>query len=467
MKKLLVFWPIVGMLMSSQAFAVKEGGGGQIIDVNSTPQLADFVTKAVCRYEDGTQVIDENPIFKTQFMDTIQNLNWYLSASVLHEARRLRFCFTGPLAFVPAVDPDNPAVYPQEPKLKQIAYRSGDMVYVDQDAFKVLPDFTRSAVLLHETMHSYFPMWLESRQIKLRTFVKLLGQVVTGNVQDPNQLSQSIIDNEVDFPENTIALDGSRATIEFLLAGEDERAQLLMTYKEIDSIIDFSQFTFLSGVDQRFFYVNPPEVVVETTVVKLLLKSDLAGFRSIILDPRLARVHPANLALGIFDQLSPDKKSILSTKEIIEKIYDILFEGLQNPELDYAKDGQTEVDMKTAQELGADLEGRSILGINDPKSLPSSYRELASYIIYQIKQKRWDLVQSIIGDGSALTDLLKLTGLMNSATQFNFNFKVEQYMATRHLQRIAGQIQTEFHDYVRKNLTDDEYSQLQTLYPNI
>ena len=78
----------VGTPLPARAQSAGTRGGGQIVDVDSTPSLADLVTKSVCRYHSGAEVMAMAPDFEGRFLRATGRLNWYLAASLANEARR-------------------------------------------------------------------------------------------------------------------------------------------------------------------------------------------------------------------------------------------------------------------------------------------------------------------------------------------------------------------------------------------
>lgn len=239
-------------------------GGGHVIDVDSTPYLMDLVTRAVCDWNQGREVINSIPSLKIA-LDQIGKLNWYLARDLEREIAYLNFCMAGPLWKVPAIEDDSLIRPGASEKTRQAAYRLNSEVYVDADILHGMDAANQAMLIIHEVMHTYIPMNTPDRAMKLRSMVKTLDQVRRGQIVTRQKLKYAMEMNNMAFPHDVDVLDVVKGKIMFLTASLAEQVRTFRSHPNPKSLFILTpwQLEALTKADQQ--------LVVETSVEDIIM----------------------------------------------------------------------------------------------------------------------------------------------------------------------------------------------------
>jgi hypothetical protein len=468
-----VICAISGLSYMGQAHASGSGvrGGGQIVDVDTNPQLADLVTKAVCdEWVTGEDLVKAHPAFESEIIAPLQVLDWYFADAILNEARNLRFCMTGPLYTIAPVDWGVPVLPPDQSQVRQIAYRINDEVYMDEALFDApnMSERTRAYVLLHEAMHSFFPMDVVGRQLKLRTMVKDISKVESGEIKTRRAIHDEMTNNDVDFPLTVTLLDPSRAQIEFLLEPTDLQGQDLVGLKEIDSILDLPNTTIdeLASWDSYYIRSTGTGQIVAQAYLSRMISNDISEFKALLTDPRFARLSPAAILFAYQDQLSDDKKALILSPGGISQVYQAWYGELMNPTLIKTSEGRAALDAGAAAMLG-DTSGAAtpVLDMPLPGGLPTCFDALIDLLDELTRKGEMDQVQALAGAGSPFSDLINLTAIQVQLVTFDYDFAIEKRMDSRRVALYAEELKKRILKEVTADLTADQLKQFLAVVP--
>jgi hypothetical protein len=445
----------------------KEGGGGQIVDIDSTPYLLDMVTKAVCDPKSGEQVIAEHPDFENRIIKALRKVDWYFANDLLAEAKSLSYCFTGPLYKERPVDWGSPVRPPKQKGVKQAGYRLDGVIYIDDTIFsdKNTPEFTRTDLILHETMHSYFPMDLFNRQFFLRSMDAKIGEVISGKIRTTKEFHYDMSSFGVDFPLTVEHLEPYHSVIDFLLSTPSAQEKTLADISEIDSILDLpvSIVGQLTWQNQSFLASNPPRFQLEQALVSLMTDASTNEFAEILRDPRFVRLHPLTLALSNMYSLSPEKQKMILSGNLRNQIYDDLFASIENATLSKQTDGRTVLDAKASQALGSYQGATPVLGLPMPLGLPPDFRALANLLVTYAKNQNWDYVISFAGAGSPFDKVMSLQKISDEVSKAQFTYLLETKKANDRVALISQTLIQEMSEYLENALNHDDFVKLSNI----
>lgn len=223
--KLFSIFFIVSLCLSCPSGRAVEGGagtrgGGFVVDIDSTPYLMDLVSRAVCEWTQGEELLDTLPQLRV-VLNKINELDPPISKTIEAEIRSLGFCFTGPLLLQASAQEEAQSfaysvglinILPEEVSQRQVTrqagYRLDDKVYLDEKIFQSMNEANKAMLIIHETLHSFISMEVTDRAMKLRSMVKTLDKVRTGLITKRDKVIFAVKMNEFDFSK-TIVGNGS------------------------------------------------------------------------------------------------------------------------------------------------------------------------------------------------------------------------------------------------------------------
>lgn len=182
---------LIVVLASASARAADSSGtrgGGQSIDIDGKPSLKDLVERTVCRWTTGAKVRDSLPGFK-QILAKLSEVHWHYRNVVASAASEVKVCFTdGSLSRINPKDQDGITI--GELGGDQVAIRWDDTVYIDKKIFDRMDAKNKGFLFFHEIMHSFVPLTVKQRNIKLRSFVKATEEFLDGRLPQAEFLEQ-------------------------------------------------------------------------------------------------------------------------------------------------------------------------------------------------------------------------------------------------------------------------------------
>lgn len=167
------------------------GNGGETVDLNNRPVLRDLVTHSVCNWDTVAGIGAKNLWFPA-LVGELKAGNQAFGEAFDFHTRTLSVCLTkGPFKKLPASEMNGITIYPlgtddAGDATRQVAVRFNDEIYIDSDIYQQMDDRNESALLFHETMHSYLPPNTVERQRKLMTFVNAIVAEAGANPKTPN-----------------------------------------------------------------------------------------------------------------------------------------------------------------------------------------------------------------------------------------------------------------------------------------
>lgn len=331
---------IVGVTLSLTAFAsaaVGSGvrGGGHTIDVDSTPYLMDLVSKAVCEWKTGKEIMAELPTLR-ETLKKLEALDWYFASDFESEIEHLNFCMTGPLYKVPAYEAYSVTRHPEGERTRQTGYRWYENVYIDTDIYSRMNEVNRSMLIAHETMHSYLSMYTLDRSLKLRSMVKTFDRVRQEEVVTREKLHYDMKMNEIMFPLAVDVLDGKKEAVLFLKGSMAYKKASIMKLAAPEDLINLtdSQLRALAPWDANNFYskfkrASILEEALSTTMQRLSPK-ELGVFLQVKV---MKTMNLVKIALNDFYTFSSAQKAVILSSPQFNKMLDSGFDGILNTKL--------------------------------------------------------------------------------------------------------------------------------------
>ncbi len=182
-------------------------------------------------------MIGENPQVKV-ILQKIANVDWYFANVMEREIKKLDWCITGKLIKVNTEDRDSIST-PVTQNAEQVAIRmlESTEVYLDDSLFSTLSDNSKAFLILHETLHSLLNIDETLRNKKLRSTVKTLNRITTGEIKTRKDFYFQIQKNGIKYPALTGAVDPIKNYILFVFGDDSTRAEVLAKAGNINSLV--------------------------------------------------------------------------------------------------------------------------------------------------------------------------------------------------------------------------------------
>jgi hypothetical protein len=316
LKKQLAVLATVAIMAVPSAFASGGRGGGNVIDVDSTPYLMDLVSRAVCDWKKGSEFVTELPELQNT-LTKLARLDWYFAHDLEQEIGALSFCMTGELYTVNPYDRESLVRRPVGERVRQVAYRLNENAYIDTEIFERMNAENRAMLIIHETMHSYLDMNTFERGLKIRSMVKVIDQVRRGQIVTRAKLHFAMEKNEILFPTSVEALEGKKDVLTFLKSPINDQIALIKKTLKPETLADITpeQIELLAPWDRK--------LLKRGGNIRLLVDAMIATFQestpeeiSKIIDLKLyTDLDPVMAALTGFYSLDKDQKAaVMKTK---------------------------------------------------------------------------------------------------------------------------------------------------------
>ncbi len=374
---------VAGVMLSFAAVASENSGGGvrggsgHVVDVNATPYLLDLVTRAVCDWQSGEEILENSPALD-EALARISSVDWYFANGLEKEIKALAFCMTGPLYSQPLPLQGGSAVLPPEQNIRQAGIRVGDRAYVDSDIYMSMNAHNRAMFIIHEVLHSYLAMNQFDRALKLRSMVKTLSNVVTGSIRSRSKLHSAMVNNGIEFPTTVGSLDAKRAQVLFLIGDEMEQTAMIFATRQPEALIGLSErdLANLAPWDRNYVTKRGQAYILEQAIRTAIENSFEADLEQLLDGKEYLRLNPAAIALGSFGVLSPEQKVIVLSSESYRRLLGEGFSDVIEAEL---SSGETLV-MASASlaSLGANAVTSAVplLDVTPAKKLPAALQWL-------------------------------------------------------------------------------------------
>jgi hypothetical protein len=316
MKKQMAVLATVALMGLPSAFASGGRGGGNVIDVDSTPYLMDLVSRAVCDWKKGSEFVAELPELRNA-LNKLARLDWYFAHDLEQEIGTLSFCMTGPLYSVNPYDRDSLVRRPMGELVKQVAYRLYENAYVDTEIFEKMNAENRAMLIVHETMHSYLDMGTFERGLKLRSMVKAIDKVTKGEIVTRAKLHLAMEKNEIIFPTSVEALEGKRDVLMFLKSSLPEQIATIKKTLKPETLAELNPeiIEFLAPWDRKLLKRGGNIRILMDAMLATLQESTPEEIAKIIDLKLYDNLDPVMVALTGFYSLDKDQKSsVMKTK---------------------------------------------------------------------------------------------------------------------------------------------------------
>lgn len=315
-KKQITVLATVALMAVPSAFASGGRGGGNVIDVDSTPYLMDLVSRAVCDWKKGSEFVSELPELQNA-LKKLSRLDWYFAHDLEQEIGALSFCMTGELYTVNPYDRFSIVRRPVGEKVRQAAYRLDENAYIDSEIFNRMNAENRAMLIVHETMHSYLDMRTHERGLKLRSMVKVIDQVRKGEIVTRAKLHFAMEKNEILFPTSVEALDGKKDVLMFLKSSLPEQIATIKKTLKPETLADLNpeMIEFLAPWDRKILKRGGNVKILMEAMIATLQESTPEEIAKIIDLKLYDKLDPVMVALSGFYSLDKDQKSaVMKTK---------------------------------------------------------------------------------------------------------------------------------------------------------
>jgi hypothetical protein len=318
-------------------------------------------------------------------------------------------------------------------------------------------------------------MDIDGRQLKLRTMVKAISKVVSGEITSQGDLHKKMTENDVDFPLTVSSLDAYRAQIEFLLEPEDFQVKDLRALKEIDSILDLPKtaIDLLAPRDHFFLRSSGIFQIVSQAYLTLMKQSTPADFQSLLADAKFKRLERYAALFWEHDQLTAQQQAILDSPESVKGLYQDWFGDLLNDQsITKGDDGRAIISQDTLAVLGMQSsQPYPVLDLPKAKS-PLDYYSVSRFaglikvLADLMHSGKTTVIQTIAGPASPFADLIGLAHIQSELAAFDFaDFKIEKRLCPRRIVIYTKSLKDAITDDLRSRLTPDEYTKFLTLVP--
>ena len=321
-------------ILALPAFAAESGsgvrGGGHVVDVDSNPYLMDLVSRSVCDWKKGEELLTELPQLKAT-ISKLEKLDWYFAADFEKDLSSLNFCMTGPLYKVSPYDWGSITKPVQEDRPRQAGYRLYDKAYIDSEIFERMDDVNQAMLIAHEAMHSYFLMNTYERSLKLRSMVKTLDNVRAGKIVTREKLHYHMQMNEVMFPLTVAQLDPRKETVKFLTGTIQERRAAILKTARPETFLDLApaQIMALTPWDRFFFQYSWQRAGILADAVVFTMKDLEPEVLSAFIDRKEFKIlNPVKLAFSELYSFSPEQIEVILASKRMATLLDSGFDEL-------------------------------------------------------------------------------------------------------------------------------------------
>ena len=321
-------------ILALPAFAAESGsgvrGGGHVVDVDSNPYLMDLVSRSVCDWKKGEELLSELPVLN-ETLTKLEKLDWYFAADFKKDLSGLNFCMTGALYKVSPYDWGSITKPSQEERPRQAGYRLYDKAYIDTSIFEKMDEVNQAMLIVHETMHSYFSMNTYERSLKLRSMVKTLDNVRAGKVVTREKLHYHMQMNEVMFPLTVAQLDPRKEAVKFLTGSIQERSAAILKTAKPEAFLDLApaQIMALAPWDRFFVQYSWQRAGILAEAVLFTMKDLDPQTLALFIDRKEFKVlNPVKLAFAELYSFSPDQIEVILASKRMATLLDSGFDEL-------------------------------------------------------------------------------------------------------------------------------------------
>jgi len=222
-------------------------GGAQVVYINGTERLRDIVDPSACDLKSGSDLRAQDPGID-KILNKLSELDPYFASGLKNEINQLNFCFTTALVELEKNDSDSVIAYdPIQTGQIAIRFLGTHDVYVNNALYQGLTvEDDRSFMPIHEAMHTFIPVDVPMRNLKLRTAVQAVRDVMIGKTTTADRLHYVLNWACVKYPSPqtapvvlspTEAQSPQHLAIQFALSPIEDQAQMLIGAKDLNPIL--------------------------------------------------------------------------------------------------------------------------------------------------------------------------------------------------------------------------------------
>jgi hypothetical protein len=443
-------------------------GGALIIDVDNDINLLDLNKDYICEWKTGSDLLLENPKLN-DLINSIAKNHWYFALDFKQELKALNFCFTEHLfpysLYEHYTGIKNPAFLPYT---FQIGFRINETVYISKHKYEILGghDFdeklTRQAMTIsHEVLHSYFPMRVENRALKLRSFNYFISNILRGKSVSTRQFNDSMYFNNVNFPYINQKLNNVKTELTFLKSSEEEQLNLISNTDTPEAIINLNDSTKLLIEDitsyDREAIINERNTlsVIKNTLWQMLFNIDFIEFKNKINSLKLNQINLMQLLLNNLNDLSIEKREyILSHKSLItwsNKWFDQILNEKLNVENQLVQISPALATMLSGKEFNFST---PLISLDFPNRFSPKMGWLVNLIVYLNSIHKVDVVL----DNENFYSVLKLTFIKDHLEVIKGPVVRENKYLKEKTELLSKFLISQLFDELNHNLKSEDYS---------
>ncbi len=232
------------MLTSLTAFSADDGtrGGGTFVG-DGKVSLKDFQKGAACDWRTGEDILAQYGQMPEVFQP-LEKLDWYFARVFMTEMQTINWCMTGELQRVD--DEDRESLFATNfTNQRQAAIRilGEPEVYVNEALVNSTARENQMALYTHETVHSFIALDAPMRNVKVKSAVRTIKQVMSGKIRKRADFIRLLAQSDFVALHTTEALEQHRDLIQYVLGVDSERNAILERTTDVEMLF--------SGIDSK------------------------------------------------------------------------------------------------------------------------------------------------------------------------------------------------------------------------
>lgn len=462
----------MGNLAHASDGAGTRGGGLTVEALGGGRELYDLHTRRVNAWLTSEDILAAAPEFKT-ILAEIEKLDWYFAFELERELEQVTFNMTGPLFTDPKEDPYT-FVLPDLSPRKQLAYRFGLEVYVDEEEFNKLKPLSKGYLVLHELMHSYIPMKTFDRYTKLVSMVKTFSKVVKQQIITTKALHLQMQRNGVDFPTTATELAQYKKQVKFYFAKPKEQKEMLMAATNPDTLIlsgkklDHMK-SLLANWDRIALEAISPEGRLMHVIANIFQTGTNEEVAALLAKP-FKCLNPALIALYIHENLDPERVNLILNSAYGQAAYQGIFNLIEGDVAEI-----TIKDSRISSSQGAKITAAintdpyltqylmNLKPVNSEDDLNFNIKGWAQLIVIAIQNNQQELLKRTIGQNLNFYSSFTHSAAKSRVRSLVAPVAREQGYALQQLETLSTYLTRQVLTYIKKRVTTEQYLEFKNL----
>ena len=457
MNKLFLLTTVLSTMSTQLIAASGTRGGGHIVQIKQERYLMDMASAAVCDWKRGEELFNDYPELNTIF-DELNKIEWYFASELKQELKGLDFCFTGSLRSVSPYDWYSPVGHNRDETIIQGGYRIDNDVYFDKKQLTKISKYDQAMFMIHETMHSFLPMDILERNLKLRTITRVIGRIGKGKSVNTKDLYFNMYKSEVSFPRMLNKLKDYKKQLIFLNASKEESMEMVLNSNNPESLIDFNYLDFnaISEKDYNELYFHMDNVKLRDVLTSLIINGNPSVIKKIIDEKSYANFNIILEVLNIFEFLDESQKqAVLDSKRFSD--FSSSFDVLNSEKQVLVRKKLLTLKADSSFQLLGEFRERNLIDFPRIKAFPSNLKWVLQMAF--IRFENGDLKDSSFR--KELSELLELKHIKNQVLEAEVEIEREKKYVLVRLNKISNDLIKLFKKELRLQATsEDEYQQI-------